>query len=273
MTLLDRLERKYGRYGVPHVTEALICAQVLFLGVALADAELLMERLALTAEGLRSGELWRLVSFLAIPPSFNLIFVLIAWFVFYLVGTTLEQTWGAFRYNIYLLLAWLATVVAAVGMPLLGGVGMMDNHFIGLSVFLAFAWLYPDFQFLLFFIIPVKVKWLALISWVFIIGTIVVGDLPTKLAASASVANFLIFFTPDIIRRLRGARRRSVARMEAARAAAEPFHRCDACGATDKSDPDLEFRYCPTCVGAPCYCEKHIFDHEHVTEDAGQRAE
>ena len=156
-------------------------------------------------------------------------------------------------------------------MPLVGAEQqVMQNYFIGLSVFLAFAYLNPDFEVRLFLVWPVAVKWLAMITGVFIAGAIIAGPMASKLAAAAAVANFFVFFTADIIRRFRGARRRAVARMEAAALAEEPFHRCNACGATDKSDPALEFRYCPDCAGTPCYCEKHIFDHEHITEQAGR---
>ncbi|MEX2671766.1 MAG: hypothetical protein WD294_06615 [Phycisphaeraceae bacterium] len=266
MSLLDKLERKYGRYGVPHVTEMLIGGQVLFIGVALSQPDLL-DRLALSRDALAAGELWRLVTFLLIPPSTNILFAVIAWFIFYLFGSSLEQTWGAFRYNVYLLLGYVATVLAALFLPLFGDPGLVTNHFLGLSVFLAFAYLNPNFTILLFFIIPVKVKWLALISWVFVGAAVLAGPMGAKLAAVASVANFLIFFSASIVRSLRGKRRESVRRMEAAAAAEEPFHRCTSCGATDKSDPDLEFRYCPTCAGSLCYCEHHIFDHEHVREE------
>lgn len=265
MSWLDRLERKFGRYGLPHVTEALIGGQVLLIGVALADPEAL-QRILLSAEGLGRGEYYRLVTFLLVPPSGNIIFAFFAWYIFYLFGTALEQTWGAFRYNVFLLIGYLATVAAALLMPVVGGgSGVMDNYFIGASVFLAFAYLYPNFEILLFLVWPVKVKWLALLSGFFMAGAVLAGPIPAKLAALAAVANFLIFFTPDIFRRLRGARRQSVRRMEAAAQAEQAMHCCRECGATEKTNPELEFRYCGSCAGAPCFCEHHIFNHEHVT--------
>lgn len=268
MSWLDKLERKFGQYRVPYVTEALIVAQIPLAGVAMVDYQAL-EGMRLSAEGLAAGEYYRLFSFLMVPPSSFIIFNFFAWYIFYLFGTALEQSWGTFRYNIYLLIAYVAIVAAALLMPLVGGGGgAMANYFIGLSVFLAFAYLHPNFEILLFLVWPVKVKWLAMISGFFLGGAILAGAAPQKLAALAAIANFLIFFTGDIVRRLRGARRRAVAEMESAAAAEEPFHRCQTCGATDKSDPDLEFRYCATCTGAPCFCEHHIFDHEHVTEQS-----
>lgn len=277
MSLLDRLERRFRHWAVPYVTEALIAGQVI-TGVALFGAGAdRWNRFYLTADTFTGGEVYRLITFLFIPPGplehSGIIWTFFAWYLFYIFGTSLEQTWGTFRYNIYLLLAWVATVLTSLALPLVGGDGMMGNGFIALSVFLAFAYLYPRFILRIFLVWPVQVRWLALIAWVFIGITVAVGPVAAKLAAAASVANFLIFFGAEIVRRLRGARRRALARMEAIERAEQPFHECQTCGANDKSHPDLEFRYCDACAGSPCYCEHHIFDHPHVgSEEKGTEA-
>jgi len=174
----------------------------------------------------------------------------------------LETAWGAFRYNVYLTVGWLATAAAAFAQPdAAASVGFLQG-----SVFLAFAYLYPDFQLLLFFILPVKMKWLAWLAWLGYLAAVALGPVPAKLMALASVCNFALFFWADILARMRSRRRRRASRVEQARRAAAPRHTCVVCGATNLSDPDLSFRYCSKCDGSPCYCEKHLHSHQHRVE-------
>ena len=116
-----------------------------------------MANIALVPTKVLHGEVWRLVTFLCEPPTNNLVFAFFFWYLFFLMGTALESTWGVFRYNVYLLVGWAATVAVSFIQP----EAPASAGFLQGSVFLAFAYLYPNFQLLLFFILPVKVKWLA----------------------------------------------------------------------------------------------------------------
>jgi len=179
------------------------------------------------------------------------------------MGSALESHWGAFRYNIYVLIGWIATVAASFLVP----DASSSNVFLWSSVFLAFAFLYPDFQLYIFFILPVKIKWLALINWIFLGYTLIFAAMIAKLLALASILNFFLFFWSDIVDRLKTGRRHmafQAGQMAAKRMESEPFHRCIVCGITDVTHPDMDFRYCPECKGSAGYCKDHIFNHEHI---------
>ena len=216
----------------------------------------------LVPERVLAGEVWRLFTFLAMPPSENLLLALIFWSFFYFTGNAMESTWGAFRYNVYLLIGYFATVAAAFVFP----DQPVSNGFLQGSVFLAFAYLYPDFVVQLYFILPIKVKWLALLQWVAYAWAFAGGDWPTRLIVAASVLNFFVFFGKDLFQRVQGRRRRMAWQAKTHVDKDKPFHRCLVCGITDKTHPQMEFRYCSKCAGACGYCSEHIRNHEHVTE-------
>src|SRR3569623_2443242 len=160
MGLLDRLERKLGRYAMPRVTTVLAIGQAFVWSIALNQPQFL-EKLVLIPDLVMHGEPFRLVSFLFVPPSRSWL-MLFGIYLFYIMGSGLEATWGDFRYNVYLLIAYLATL----GVAWLNPENPAPATYIGGSVFLAFAFLYPEFTIMLSFILPVKVKWLALITWI-----------------------------------------------------------------------------------------------------------
>jgi hypothetical protein len=141
------------------------------------------------------------------------------------------------------------------------------NIFIGGSIFLAFAYLNPEFVLYIFFILPVRIKWIGLITWVVYGYQFVTGDWSTRNAIIAAVGNFLLFFSRDIVLQIRTGHRRMShqSKMFAAqRGEDEPRHRCHVCGKTDLTNPEMDFRYCSKCAGDQCYCPEHIRNHEHV---------
>jgi hypothetical protein len=262
--MLDKLERKLRRFAVPNVTLLLIACQVVvyvmaeFRSNAVANIQL-VPRLVL------EGQFWRLFTFVVEPPPMNVLFAFFFWYLFYLMGSALEQQWGAFRYNVFLLIGYFATVAAAFLTPDVPA----TNGFVQGTVFLAFAYLFPDFELTLFFILPVKVKWLALIQWAFYGLTFVTGEWSTRAAIAASVLNFFVFFGKDLYLRIKGKRRRMAWQAKTVAEKEKPFHRCLVCGITDKTHPEMDFRYCSKCAGACGYCTEHIRSHEHVTEAEG----
>ena len=264
MRLLNRLERRFGRFAIPQLTLLLMVGQgaAFFLGKIEPN---FLDRLELIPNAVVGGEYWRLATFVFYPFTESLIFFFIALMVFHLMGNALEQTWGAFRYNIFLLIGYIATVGVAFAVPELRA-ERMTNGFVYGTVFLAFAWLYPEFVFRLMFILPVKVKWLAWFTWLMYAYRFLKGDDTDRILILAAVANFLLFFGRDIFDRVRSKQSRMRQRMEAATASGKgrPFHTCRACGVTDKDNPQLDFRYCSQCGDNACYCEEHIRDHEHI---------
>jgi len=259
MKLLDSLDKKFGRFAIPNLTIYLIAGQSFFYLMYLTGK---LERGAtyLSADLLMQGEWWRLFTLPFDPPRQSLIFTLFAWYFFYMLGSTLEEYWGAFRYNVYLLLGCLMTVAASFLVP-----GYpVSNGFLAGSVFLAFAALFPDYQILLFFILPVRIKWLALLTWLSYAYQVIFGDWATRLMVLAATANFLVFFARDIKTNARYGKRQFAKKAAGlARSDNGPRHRCSVCGATELSHPQMDFRYCPQCNGQFCYCKEHIFSHQH----------
>ena len=179
MKFANRLERSLGRFAVPHITLYIIFLQSLtFVLMRAADArnpghgEEFLQRLLLIGHDVYRGEVWRIFSFVMIPPVENPIFFFFSMYLLYLFGTALENHWGTFHYNVYLLIGWVASVAVALALPTMPA----TNAYLMESIFLAFAFLYPDFQLLLFFIFPVKVKWLALVTWIIMFVQFCMGD-------------------------------------------------------------------------------------------------
>ncbi len=272
MSFLNRLERIFGRLAVPNLTLWIIVGQafVLFGVMAhLLDPDLLR----LVPAQVFDGQWWRAITFLFIPPigaigMVSLVFLAFGWYLFYLMGTALEAYWGVFRFNLFLLIG----VALTVGLSFIRPFGEVTNMFLGGSVFLAFAYLNPDFEIIVFFILPVRIKWLALIAWIGYIYQFAVNGWSIRLQVLASVANFLLFFAADIGRTLRHGRRTMARKAERITNDHEPRHVCFVCGKTDVTHPDLDFRYCSKCAGDQCYCPEHIQNHEHVVAPENETA-
>jgi hypothetical protein len=258
MTFLDKLERKYRKWAIPNITLYLVLAQAFFY-LAGRSGRFDMTRMFLIPSLVLQGEWWRLIAFLFIPPASNMLFILFALYIFYLMGTALENHWGAFRYNVFLLVGYLFTVAVTFLTPTYAA----TNTFLGGSVFLAFAALFPDFQLYIFFILPVRIKWLALLAWIAYGWSFLSGGLSTKLLVLASIGNVLFFFGKDIIWKIKTGRRKMAFQAKSAVGARDSFHRCTVCGKTDQTHPNMDFRYCPECNGLG-YCMDHIKNHEHV---------
>ena len=265
MSLPTKLERLLGRFAIPNLSLYLIIGQVFFWGLSLMEG-FDLRRIALLPVAVLMGEVWRLATFVFVPPNAHPVFIAFAWYLFYLMGTALESYWGTFRYNAFLGIGWLLTIAVAFVTPLAYG----SNLFLAGSVFLALAYLNPDFTLLIFFILPVKIKWLALLQWLGYGFVLIVGPWSARLAVLAATGNFLLFFAGDIVDQIRTGRRRMAFQAKAFAASSddrEPRHRCRVCGKTDVTNPQMDFRYCSKCAGNQCYCPDHIFNHEHVLVD------
>ena len=239
------------------------------------------------------GQIWRIVTWIIVPPSSFSIFTIIMLFFYYSVGTTLERTWGAYRYNLYLFSGMLFTVLGsfvAMGLCYLFFEDVMvipgnavyvcslygtlfSTYYINMSILLAFAATFPDMQVLLMFVIPVKMKWLGIIYGVMLlfelfqnVGSPLAGIF-YRTAIVASLLNFVIFWITSrshINMSPREIKRRQEFKHEVKKNMRISGHKCAICGRTDADDPTLEFRFCSKCEGNYEYCQNHIFTHEHV---------
>jgi hypothetical protein len=258
MKFLNRLERSLAPYAIPNLTLGVVVLQSLMWFLIQARPEV-AENLILDRSLLLGGQWWRLLTFVFLPPTTNILFLFFALWLLYIMGTALENQWGAIRFNFYLLISYLATVASVF----IAHEGIATNAYLFGSIFLAFAYLYPDFPIMLFLILPVKVKWIALATWILYFINFILGGPMTKVLIVASVLNFLLFFGKDILQRMKQGRRQMVRKMTTLAADDEPINRCIVCGVTEKTDRKMEFRYCPQCAGTPCYCINHMPGHVH----------
>lgn len=259
-SLLRALERRLQPYAVPHVTLVIALANAVVWVMLLGKPEI-AAKLALIPNEVMAGQWYRLISFLAIPPGANILTLFCIMF-FYFIGETLEAHWGTLRYNFYLLIAYIATVIVAWADP---ASPTMAAYIYG-STFLAFAWLYPDFIIQIYLIIPVKIKYVALMTWLTYLWVLTFGDWADKLAVLASVANFLLFFGHDIYLRMLKSKRDMDFQFAQIRRQQQGLHRCTVCGITERDDHQMDFRYCSKCEGSFEYCEVHLKNHDHRTE-------
>ena len=141
--------------------------------------------------------------------------------------------------------------------------------FIDTSVFLAFAYLYPNFTLSIYFILPVRIKWFALLAWLGYALTMVVGTWPDRAFVLASVFNFLLFFGRDIFWRMRSNKRQMEAAIRKVAIGDQPFHKCVVCGLTEKDETNEDFRICSKCdAGTFEYCSQHLRNHEHRVKES-----
>jgi hypothetical protein len=274
MKPLERMERRFGRFAIPNVTLLLIAGQVVLYVMSqmpvVNGQALSLDVVQLAPELVLQGEIWRLVTYLFQPPATNPIFAFFFWYLFYLMGTALENIWGAFRYNVFLGIGFLASIAAAFVYWFVFRVpgGTASNAYLQGTVFLAFARFYPDFTLLMFFVLPVKIRWLALLTWLYYGLTLVTAnDWMTRLMVVAAVLNYLVFFGRDIWQDVRHGQRRMQFRARTLRKDGQMVHTCRVCGLSSKVAPQTPFRYCSQCGGEYCYCPDHLSNHEHV---AGQ---
>ncbi len=267
MRLPRAVEKAASYVAIPNVTVVLIGLQALCMLLMWSDPTF-GAKLLLDPQKVAQGEWWRVITFVFLPISTSPLWAIFEFYFFWLMGTALERNWGTVRYNVYL---WIALLMSAGSAFIPWALGVRNepasNTFVSLSVFVAFAFLYPDFQIYLFFILRVRIKWLALLAWLGIGYSVLMGDWTTKAAAVAGVANFFLFFWHDLYQQVRYGQwsmRRQFKRVAQRAPDARPFlHKCVVCGATEVSAPQAEFRYCAEC-GGKCYCMTHLQGHVHT---------
>ncbi len=281
---LNKMERKIGRYAINNLTLYIIIGYVIGYLLLITGP---LEFISLNPYKILHGQIWRIVTWIVVPPSGISIFTIIMLIFYYSLGTTLEKTWGAFRYNIYIISGMLFTLIGAFilyayyvssGVPAeyVGTVisQAFSTYYINLSIFLAFAALYPDMQVMLYFIIPLKIKWLAIVDAVFIAFNFFAGGLGAKVSIIASLLNFIIFFfgtmnikrfSPKEVKRKTEFRKQAegAKRVYKSSDGRVTVHKCAICGRTELDGDNLEFRFCSKCNGNYEYCQDHLFTHEH----------
>ena len=285
MRLVARFAYKHPRFGIPHLMRYLVggCVLSWILCNLLGNLPLLTY-LTFDAWAILHGQVWRLVTFLFVSYEFNPLLALLFFYFYYWMGMLLEQYWGTVQFNLFMLLGWFFSVLFGFLMYFITGARMtgMTGYYLYLSLFFAVATLFPDMQVQLFMIIPVKMKWLALVDLGLFAYRVVrdASQFPLNLLPLVALLNYLVFFGVELWnRRPRKPSdtvvnfRRESARIEREKERARReqkgqlyHHKCAVCGRTDATNPELEFRYCSRCAGYHCFCEEHINNHIHFTE-------
>ena len=272
MRLVDRFCYKHPNFGIPHLMRYLTIANVVFWILGTANS-VLLSYLSFDAGLIMRGQVWRLLTFMAYPPSMGLLAFLVFYF-YYWMGSTLEMYWGTARFTIYLLIGWFLTVLYGFLVYFIAGKRLItDAQYLYLSMFFAYATLFPDQQVLLFFFIPIKMKYLALIDAAYFLLAVLTLPFPANLLPVVAVLNYFIFFGGTLVNLIpRKPSQSTVNFRKASRKIRQEererlyHHKCAVCGRTDAEYPNLEFRYCSRCAGYHCFCIDHINNHIHFTE-------
>ncbi len=198
MKFLDKIERKHPRWGVENLMlHVCILTAIVYVMHYLLKANII-GYLYLDRDAVFSGQIWRLISFVFIPEYSSLINFIFWLCLYYLIGSSLENNWSTFKFSAYYFVCILSTVAAAL---LFGG--RYTGEYINLSLFLAFAMLYPEYQLLIFYILPVKVKYLALLDAVLLLYRFVTCGLTVKLSIAAAMFGFLFFFGQELMKTIK----------------------------------------------------------------------
>lgn len=283
---VDRFCYNHPRFGIPNLMRYLVVGNVVVYLLAMFSNWAAVSFLSFNLSALLHGEVWRLITFIFVPNDSNMFFFAVSLYFYYFVGNALEREWGTAKFTFYYLSGLVLTLAASVVASLItgGNYTVSGTGYINLSMFFAFAMLYPDMQVLLFFLIPLKVKWLAWMDAAFfaagVVQSLLAQDVIGWLMPLVAVLNFFVYFWPELTAAV--SRHRSFARAQSApqtihfkkaardqeRKAQERgyHHKCCVCGRTDTEYPNLEFRYCSKCAGYHCFCQDHIFNHVHFTE-------
>lgn len=263
MTLLDKIERRIGFIAIPGLIRIVVTFNVLVFGLVLltnggsADQPGFDSYLALNMARVRAGEVWRLITYIFVPQTQHFLLVALALWFLWFIGEGLERAWGAFRLTLYFVVGMIGTTVAAV----FGGSSQFSSMMLFATLFFAFAHFYPEEIIYVFFILPMKIKWLAWIYAAILLFGFITGPNAYRMSLLAAFSNYFIFFGPEIFHQARHRKEVSARRKRfevQSRSEAEPLHRCATCGATELSDPNLEFRvsrdgeeYCMAHLPAP----------------------
>lgn len=285
---MSQFEKKFGKYAIRNLSVVLVCCYAIGYVLQFIIPWIAIY-LSLDPYAILHGQVWRLVTWILIPPDdFNIFLTLLMLYFYCSIGTTLERTWGTYRYNVYIFSGMLYTVIGSFlmmgcsylfmkeemistgGAELFFRAGSLyfSTFYINMSIFLAFAATFPDVSVLLMFIIPIKVKWLGVIYAVMLLFSFLQGGFFAKFVILSSLFNFIVFFftsrnmmhlNPKQIHR-RQEFKRDIRR----NTNGITKHKCAICGRTEVDSPEMQFRFCSKCDGNYEYCEEHLYTHTHI---------
>ena len=292
---MKNLRRDFERFcyrhqgkGIPNLMlYVAIGTAVMYLFMIIDPSMLLYSFFRFDRSAILHGQVWRLISYIFIPSTIsfsgaNALLLAISLYFYYYIGRVIEGQWGTFRFNLFYFSGVLITDIAALLLNCTATVGSLN-----LSLLLAFATLFPENRVLLFFVIPLKMKYLAWFYFAVTIWELVAVTFPYNLFPVFALLNYFLFFGSDVLGVLpdfltggrKGGHRATFhgftqkkqkpnpnwASGYQSKTGEKPYrHKCTVCGRTDTDYPNLEFRYCSKCNGYYCYCIDHINNHPHI---------
>lgn len=294
---IDKLERKFGRFAIPNLMFYVSILYVIGFIVVKINPMLYFLYFSLDVEAILHGEVWRLVTFLMLPPNTNILMLVISIYFYTFLGRTLENIWGTFKFNLYYFTGIILTIIAAFIAYFISPASywLIGTYYLNISMFMAFAVNVPDMRVLFMFLIPIRVRWLAYLDAAILLYSLVAafrgGDYGTCLAIVVAFVNFFIFFFGFMRRHY--SPRQFMRRQQFKRAMNRGYqqngytggyagagpsfgqtpnsnnkkitrHRCAICGRSELDGDTLEFRFCSKCNGNYEYCQDHLFTHTHV---------
>lgn len=270
--------------GIPNLMLYIVIGTaIVYLMSSMANNYVLYNLLRFSREDILHGQIWRLITYPLTYQVNSPLLMLISLFCYYSIARTMEHIWGTLKFNLFY---FTGMIMMDVYCLLFGGQASVT--YLNLSLFLSYATLFPDAQFLLFFIIPIKGWFFALFDLAIVLMDLFTLPFPYNFFSVISIANYFLFFGKDVLNVIPLSWRNKFSRRSHAsgsrpqqKAKVIPFdsgsrdtpqstakadytHRCSVCGRTDTSNPELEFRYCSRCRGYYCYCEDHISNHTHI---------
>lgn len=308
--MINKLERKFGKYAIKNLMKYIVILYIAGFVVQMMSSikgvDIYSLYLSFNIDKILKGQIWRVVTFLIqAPDSSNIFFMLVSVYLYYMIGTSLENAWGSFRFNLFYFSGVLFNMLAAIIIFIVllvwsGGIihftYPIGLEYIHLSMFLAFATIYSDAQVLLFFVIPVKIKYLA---WFYVIIEVysIINNFINRpklfavcslILVGVSMLNFIIFFVSE--RKRSGKNFKNMQRKKNFERAYKNSttsgfnttvhkgnggrckavitrHKCAVCGRTELDDDELEFRFCSKCDGNYEYCSDHLYTHTHVVRE------
>lgn len=266
---------------------AIIKVAVYFF-ITMDPSGLMLQYLSFSPALILRGQVWRLVSYIFLPSSGRLIVFVISLFFYYYMGRMLESALGTLKLNLYffscILISDLFVILLSLTSPVvdLYAPGVI-TLFAELPLLLAFAAIYGDTRVLLFYIIPIRMKYLAWLELAYLIYYAICWPFPVKLLVIMPLIPFFLSLSKESRNLLPSAWQSSIRHKKRKKPAQSPnpdwaknyrskdgqkpyHHKCTVCGRTDTDYPELEFRYCSQCKGYYCYCTDHINNHVHITE-------
>lgn len=283
----NKMERKLSKYAIHNITLYLIVCYSFGYLIQVINSDFI-QFITLEPGFILKGQIWRIVTWIIIPPpTINIFFTLLMLYFYYSIGQSLEHVWGTYQLNLYFFSGMVFTVLGSIVLYIiLAGLGinvtglgyMFSTYYVNMSLFLAYAATFPEAMVLLL-VIPIKVKFLGIVYGILIlvegIQSFSVGALygmARMVVIGASLLNFVIFFITQKKGRWRSPKqiKRQMEYRHVTKTASQNSgtdiakHKCAVCGRTSESNPELEFRFCSKCNGNYEYCSDHLFTHEHV---------